>query len=92
MYSSVRRLGMFSFILAVVNVIATLLLLFYFKDMQFAAQFTWILFTATTALALLFLSWALFGLANTLEREYSSTSEYLHKLSKRIKELEDRTY
>ena len=91
MYSSVRRFAIFSFILAVINATGLALLMFYFSDMSFAARFSWILYTVTSTLALIFLSWALFNLATTLEREYSSNSEYLHKLNKRIKALEDRT-
>ena len=91
MYSSVRRFAIFSFILAVVNAVGMVLLMFYFADMHFAAKFSWILYTVTSTLGLIFLSWALFNLSTTLEREYSSNSEYLHKLNKRIKALEDRT-
>lgn len=90
MYSSVRRLGCFSFILALLNVIAAILLLFYFADLPFAARFTWILYTATASLGFLFLSWALFDLSKVLENEYTSNSQYLHKLNKRIKDLEDK--
>lgn len=92
MYISVKRLAIFSFILSVLNTAATLLLFFYFADMNFTQQFTWCLFTATSALGTLFLSWALFSLSKDLDREYSSNSEYMHKLNKRIKALEDRTY
>jgi len=93
MYASIRRLGLFSFVLAVLNAIATVLLLFYFAEMHsFAAQFTWILYTATSALALLLLSWGLFSAANTLEQESSTNAEYMYKLNKRIKELEERVY
>ena len=71
-----------------------LVAMFYFSngDFNFTAQFTWILFTATISLGLLFVAWALFSLSKDLDREYSSNSEYMHKLNKRIKALEDRTY
>lgn len=90
MYSSVRRLAIFCVVLTVITALSSILLLFYFADMPFTAKFSWILYTVTSTLALIFLSWALFNLSTTLEREYSSNSEYLHKLNKRIKALEDR--
>lgn len=94
MYISVKRLAVFSFILSVFSVVATVLLLFYFSksEFNFTEQFTWILYTATVSVGSLFLSWALFSLSKDLDREYSSNSEYMHKLNKRIKALEDRTY
>ena len=93
MYNSIRRLGLFSVILAVFNAVATLLLMFYFADMpNFAAQFTWILYTVTATAGFLIIGCALFGLSGTLEQEYTANAEYMHKLNKRIKDLEDRTY
>lgn len=93
MYASVRRLGLFSFVLAVVNALATLLLMFYFAELNtFAAQFTWILYTVTATVGFLLISWGLFSVSKVLEQEYTSNAQYLHKLNKRIKELEDRTY
>ena len=93
MYNSFRRLALFSFVLAVFNAIATLLLMFYFAEMAtFAAQFTWILYTATATVGFLIIGWALFSLSTTLEQEYTANAEYLHKLNKRIKDLEDRTF
>ena len=94
MYASVKKLAVFSFILSVFSVVATVLLLFYFSngDFNFTEQFTWILYTVTVSVGALFLSWALFSLSKDLDREYSSNSEYLHKLNKRVKALEDRTY
>lgn len=94
MYISVKRMATFSFVLSVFSVVATVLLLFYFTngEFNFTEQFTWILYTATVSVGTLFLSWGLFGLSKDLDREYSSNSEYLHKLNKRVKALEDRTY
>ena len=94
MYASVKRMAVFSFILAVFSVVATVLLLFYFSngEFNFTEQFTWILYTATVSVGALFLSWSMFSLSKDLDREYSSNSEYIHKLNKRIKALEDRTY
>lgn len=92
MYASIRRLATFGFVLAVVNMLATVLLLFYFAEMTFAAQFTWIVYTASASVGFFIISWALFSLSKDLEREYSSNAEYVSKLSKRIKELEDRVY
>jgi len=94
MYSTCKRLAIFSFVLSVFSVVATVLLLFYFSNgkFNFTEQFTWILYTATVSVSSLFVSWGLFGLSKDLDREYSSNSEYLHKLNKRIKALEDRTY
>lgn len=93
MYSAIRRFGLFSFVLATLNAIATVLLLFYFAEMNtFASQFTWILYTGTSAVALLLLSWGLFNASRILEQENTSNAEYLYKLNKRIKELEERVY
>ena len=94
MYSSVKRLATFSFVLSVFSVVSTVLLLFYFSngEFNFTEQFTWILYTATVSVGSLFLSWALFSLSKDLDREYSSNSEYLHKLNKRIKALEDKEF
>ena len=94
MYSSCKRLAIISFVLSVFSIVATILLLFYFSngEFNFTEQFTWVLYTATVSVGSLFVSWGLFGLSKDLDREYSSNSEYLHKLNKRIKALEDRTY
>ena len=94
MYISVKRLAVFSFILSVFSVVATVLLFFYFSngEFNFTEQFTWILYTVTVSVGSLFLSWALFSLSKDLDREYSSNSEYMHKLNKRIKALEDREF
>lgn len=93
MYSTLRRIAIFSFVLAVVNLLATALLVFYFIELPgFAAQFTWILYTFTASIGFALISWGLFDLSKDLERENDSNSEYIHKLAKRIKELEDRTY
>ena len=92
MYTSIKRLAMFSFILAVFCVIAALLLMFHFADYSFTLRFTWCLFVVTVAAGLLFVSWALFDLSKDLDHEYSANSEYLHKLNQRIKYLEDKTH
>ena len=93
MYISVKRMATFSFVLSIFSVVATVLLLFYFSlHMNFTEQITWVIYTATVSVGLLFLSWGLFSLSKDLDREYSSNSEYMHKLNKRIKALEDKTY
>ncbi|MBQ8797783.1 MAG: hypothetical protein IJZ56_06290 [Oscillospiraceae bacterium] len=91
MYTSIKRLAMFSFILAIFCVIAALLLMIHFADYAFILRFTWSLFVITVAVGLLLISWGLFDLSKDLDREYSATSEYLHKLNQRIKQLEDKT-
>ena len=92
MYTSVKRLAMFSFVLGVVCIIAALLLLIEFSGYaEFTRQFTWSLFALTSGFGFTFVSWALFNLSKDLDREYSSNSEYLHKLNQRIKQLEDKT-
>ena len=90
MYASIRRLATFSIVLAIFNLLATILLLFYFDDMIFTVQFTWIVYTASASIGFFIISCALFGLSKDLALESSSNSEYLVKLSKRIKALEDR--
>lgn len=94
MYASVRKLAIVSFILGVLSTVAAVLLLFYFTDtsnkFNFTEQFTWILFTATSALGSLTISWALFGLSKDLEREYETNAEIVRKLGKRISALENK--
>lgn len=93
MYSTLKRIAIFSFVLAIVNLIATALLIFYFIELPtFAARFTWLLYTFTASIGFALISWGLFDLSKDLERENNSSAEYIHKLAKRIKELEDRVY
>ena len=92
MYTSVKKLAIFSFILAIFSVAAALLLLIEFSGYgDFARKFTWSLFVIALAGGFTFISWGLFSLSKDLDREYSSNSEYLHKLNQRIKQLEDKT-
>ena len=91
MYATIKRLAIFSFILAIFCAIAAFLLMIHFDDYAFTLQFTWCLFVVTVAVGLLFLSWGLFDLSKDLDHEYTATSEYLHKLNQRIKQLEDRS-
>ena len=92
MYASVRKLAIVSFILGILSTIATVLLLFYFTDIDnkfnFTEQFTWILYTATVSLGSLAISWGLFDLSKDLDREYETNAEIVRKLSKRISILE----
>ena len=91
MYTSVKKLAIFSFILSILCVVAALLLLIEFAGYgDFTRKFTWTLFVVTLSGGFGFISWGLFSLAKDLDREYVSNSEYLHKLNKRIKELEDK--
>lgn len=96
MYSSARKMAMLSFVLAILSTIATVLLLFYFTDTShaytFTEQFTWILYTATTAVGSLFLSWGLFDLSKDLDREYETNAEIVRKLNKRISALENKEH
>ena len=93
MFSALKRLATFSFVLAIANIIATLLLLFYFMELaSFAARFTWILYTFSASIGFLVIAWGLFGLSKDLEQETNSNAEYINKLAKRIKELENRVY
>ena len=83
---------MASFVLGIFCAIAALLLLIEFSGYaSFTLKFTWSMFVIATSGGFMFLSWGLFNLSKDLDREYSSNAEYLHKLNKRIKELEDRT-
>lgn len=91
MHSTLRRLGIISFILAILNLLATLMLVFYFIEMPaFAARFTWILYTFSASIGNALISWGLFDFSKEMERENNSNSEYIHRLAKRIKELEER--
>lgn len=92
MYTTVKKLAMFCFILAIFCVVAALLLLIEFSGYaNFTLKFTWSLFVVTVSGGLMFLSWALFNLSKDLDREYTSNAEYMHKLNMRIKNLEDKT-
>lgn len=94
MYSTARKMAMLAFIVAVFAVISAVFLAYvYFPEragLNFTERFTWILFTVCVAGGSLVLSWGLFDLSKDLAREYSSNAEYLHKLNKRIKALEDK--
>ena len=92
MYSTIKKLAMASFIIAIFAVIAALLLLIEFSGYKdFTLKFTWSMYVLASSGGFIFLSWALFDLSKDLDREYSSNAEYLHKLNKRIKELEDKS-
>ena len=92
MYTTVKKLAMFSFIVAIFCIVAALLLLIEFSGYKdFTLKFTWSLYVLASSGGFLFLSWALFSLSKDLDREYSANAEYLHKLNKRLKQLEDRT-
>ena len=91
MYSTIKKLAMACFVIAIFSAVAALLLLIEFSNYaNFTLQFTWSMFVVATSGGFMFLSWALFNLSKDLDREYSSNAEYLHKLNKRIKELEDK--
>ena len=92
MYTTVKKLAMACFVISILCIVAAVLLLIHFSSYtDFTLKFTWILYVLTSSGGFMFLSWALFNLSKDLDREYSSNAEYLHKLNKRIKELEDRS-
>ena len=92
MYTTVKKLAMFSFILAIFCIVAALLLLIEFSGYKdFTLKFTWSLFVICASGGFMFISWGLFSLSKDLDREYTSNAEYMHKLNMRIKNLEDKT-
>jgi len=92
MYTSVKRLAMFSFVMSVFTVVAALLLLIHFSSYaDFTLRFTWCLYVITASVGFLLVSWGLFNLSKDIDREYSANSEYMHKLNLRLKHLEDKT-
>ena len=93
MYTTIKKLAMASFIIAIFCIVAALLLLIEFSGYKdFTLKFTWSLYVLTSSGGLLFLSWALFNLSKDLDREYSSNAEYMHKLNMRIKQLEEKNF
>lgn len=93
MHFTLRRLSIIGFILAAVNLLTTAMLIFYFIELpSFAARFTWILYTFSASIGFAIVSWGLFDFSKELERENNSNNEYIHRLAKRIKELEERIY
>ena len=93
MYTTIKKLAMASFIIAIFCIVAALLLLIEFSGYKdFTLKFTWSLYVLTSSGGFLFLSWALFNLSKDLDREYSSNAEYMHKLNMRIKQLEEKNF
>ena len=68
MYTSVKRLAMFSFVMSVFTVVAALLLLIHFSSYaDFTLRFTWCLYVITASVGFLLVSWGLFNLSKDID-------------------------
>lgn len=92
MYSTVKKISIFSIILAVINALATVLFFLYFfkSDLGFAMIFTCSVYLITATVGFLLISIALNSLYKDLNLEAEAKAAQANQLSKRIKELESK--
>lgn len=92
MHSTTKGLSVISIILSVINALGTTMFFFYFsaEDLGFAMTFTCSIYLITSTVVSLILSVALFNLCKDLNFESEAKATQANKLSKRIKELENK--
>ena len=90
MFTTARKLSLFCFIFAVINMVATALFFLYFArcDLGFSMIFTCITYLITSTLMFMFLAVSIRTICQDHEYEYEDTEEKIRKLEKKVYELE----
>ncbi len=90
MYSTARRLGVISFLLALVNIFGFIMAALYFADLEVAFHwlFAWVLYLLTACLTSLLLTIAIRNLVEDSELEANDNALQVKMLRDRIEELE----
>ena len=90
MFSTPRKLGALSFILAIVNIVGLVMVTMYFinQGMGFSWMFAWLMYLISITLISVLLTVGIRSFVEDSELESNSTALQIKKLTERIEELE----
>lgn len=90
MFTTAKKLSLFSVILAVINMVATAMFFLYFtkSDLGFTMIFTCITYLVTSTVISMFMSISIRTMCQDHEFDYEGTERKIRDLEKKVYELE----